>query len=416
MVDFTSGYRNRTRIDKILWEDYWTNRHGQRRYDEYYNEWDICSEFGEDESRWEELDEEDEFAGVTWLGHSKGGGDIEMSDDSGPSRPLPEPQAYETRISNADTGETALSALVTSSHTADSNRHMSVPDSLQDILSLRYGIHSYSFPSTPLSKLIPPPSAISALGFSRARPESSNYPTLQRFVTDPVRKLVPNDVQHIQPRNSAIHVAVASYSERVWDIFGVAHGACYLIISDQPGDATWQLVVDGATTAGLILRHGWGPSLHAVGEELLKRGIPFHTYIPRPADLIYNDAHHHTSLSWRSVSLGYHYGSTGLAADYCSYVNIRNKFLQSNSGRGALLHGGIVWRLAMDAFGYESALVHALAGPSVDCIDFGGMPQFLADGTELWDDVLSEEELDLVCGVYKASTGESTLLLWRTNT
>ena len=173
--------------------------------------------------------------------------------------------------------------------------------------------------------------------------------------------------------------------------------------------SAWQLVVENttrSTTACLILRRGWGSSLRTIGEELLKRGIPFHTYIPRPTELIYNDAHHHTNLSWRSVSLGYHYGSTGLAADYCSYVNIRNKFLQIHSGRAALLRGGIIWRLAMDALGYESALEQVLAGPSADCVDFGGMPQYLADGSELWDDVLSDEEVDLICGVYKASTGE----------
>ena len=35
-----------------------------------------------------------------------------------------------------------------------------------------------------------------------------------------------------------------------------------------------------------------------------------------------------------------------------------------------------------------------------------GMPQYLEDGTELWDDALSNEELDFICGVYKARTGE----------
>ena len=33
-----------------------------------------------------------------------------------------------------------------------------------------------------------------------------------------------------------------------------------------------------------------------------------------------------------------------------------------------------------------------------------GIPQFLEDGTELWDDALSEEELEMICGVYKAET------------
>ena len=56
----SDGFRIRTRIDKVQWEDYWRNRNGQRRYNEFFNEWDICSDFGDDAMRWDDLDDEDD--------------------------------------------------------------------------------------------------------------------------------------------------------------------------------------------------------------------------------------------------------------------------------------------------------------------------------------------------------------------
>ncbi|THH13759.1 hypothetical protein EUX98_g9685, partial [Antrodiella citrinella] len=67
----TDGYRLRTLLKKNEWEDYWDDRHGQRIYNEYFNEWDICTEFGDDDKRYDEDEELDEFYGnVTWLGKS----------------------------------------------------------------------------------------------------------------------------------------------------------------------------------------------------------------------------------------------------------------------------------------------------------------------------------------------------------
>ena len=64
-----------------------------------------------------------------------------------------------------------------------------------------------------------------------------------------------------------------------------------------------------------------------------------------------------------------------------------------------------MWRIAMDAMGYEYAREEILTGPDSEVLEFGGIPQYLSDGTELWDHALSDSELDLICGVYSAPTG-----------
>jgi len=183
--------------------------------------------------------------------------------------------------------------------------------------------------------------------------------------------------------------------------------------SDEPGDVQWKLFVKDAITAVHILRCGWGPDLRSIATELLKRGIPFHTYRNRPPHVLNEGIRYHTHLSWRDVSLGYHLGSESLAVDYCAYVNVRNIFLlETHACRAALLCGGIVWRLAMDALGYEYASREVLVGPGRDCVEYGAMPQFLADDTELWDDVLSPAELELISGVYKADREHPQDLSW----
>jgi len=65
-----------------------------------------------------------------------------------------------------------------------------------------------------------------------------------------------------------------------------------------------------------------------------------------------------------------------------------------------LLKGGIVWRLSWDAVGVEAAL----GGPSPEVFQTGH--HFFSEQAYLWDDELSEDELNLICGVYKVFTGK----------
>ena len=59
------------------------------------------------------------------------------------------------------------------------------------------------------------------------------------------------------------------------------------------------------------------------------------------------------------------------------------------------MHGGIVWCLALESVLDDAVLMR----PSHDIFSEGSFLS-LADGY-LWDDILSEDELEVVCGVYK---------------
>lgn len=134
------GYRNRTRIDKSLWKDYWRNRAGQRRYDEFYDEWDICTEFGDDAHRWEEEGNEREE------GPSGPSEDVEMGESStsssGSKDHSPSPKGANP---DDDALQVALSVIrVVSDDMQVYNRSLSIPGTVHDVLLYRYGLHPRS--------------------------------------------------------------------------------------------------------------------------------------------------------------------------------------------------------------------------------------------------------------------------------
>ncbi|TFK31585.1 hypothetical protein BDQ12DRAFT_618659 [Crucibulum laeve] len=88
--------------------------------------------------------------------------------------------------------------------------------------------------------------------------------------------------------------------------------------------------------------------------------------------------------------------------DYSGYVTHCDHFLRSAAGCAALLVGGIVACLAYKAVGYDLVI----AGPSDNVYKTGWC---YWDGQRslqgLWDDMLTEDETDTICGVYRVSTG-----------
>jgi hypothetical protein len=163
-------------------------------------------------------------------------------------------------------------------------------------------------------------------------------------------------------------------------------------------DAPWRLVVEDPVTAIECLRRAAdrGGSRYRIAQSFLDRGIPFSTresipLVPRPRP-------HFIGLCPRPP--GYKDG----LLDYFAYEERLASFLQTPHARAALLQGGIVWRLAKHVLD-ECGDSHALRGPSSDVDIYGAALSLNPDGARLWDDVLSKEELDLICGVHQIYTG-----------
>jgi len=182
----------------------------------------------------------------------------------------------------------------------------------------------------------------------------------------------------------------------------------YELAVSAPGKTPWRLVVDHAATVVFSMRSRWGGKrLEVLVMHLVELGIPFQTLLQRPQaptrTIRYIDTYVEVGVCDRQFQgLGTREQSweAGLD-DYAVYIYRREAFLQTPRCRAALLRGGIVWRLAMESHN----LAVAADGPSETVSDFGRCFQG-DDGESYWDDWLTDEEVDLICGVYMCKTSE----------
>ncbi|KAG1848862.1 hypothetical protein F4604DRAFT_1593706 [Suillus subluteus] len=87
-----------------------------------------------------------------------------------------------------------------------------------------------------------------------------------------------------------------------------------------------------------------------------------------------------------------------LYADYIVYEQLRHEFMNLPRARAAFLHGGLVWWLALHSLGFDH-LPSVLDGISTEAVLFGEL--LIGDGGQThYDDGLSEEEINFMCGTY----------------
>ncbi|KAI0741217.1 hypothetical protein C8Q76DRAFT_576504, partial [Earliella scabrosa] len=91
--------------------------------------------------------------------------------------------------------------------------------------------------------------------------------------------------------------------------------------------------------------------------------------------------------------------------EYRAYEERARALLIKPRARAAILHGGIVWRIALELL-RSDAIGCATAGPSEECHVYGH--EFLAPSRQdpLYDDHLTPDELSVICGVYSIPNRE----------
>ncbi|KAJ7601564.1 hypothetical protein DFH06DRAFT_1025663 [Mycena polygramma] len=349
-----------------VWEEYGPD---QRRYDSFHDEWDVCEQFGAP------AEVED------WDGSDGYGGE---EDDDGLSEMLPHDVVLEP----------------SAAHTSEAD--------LDQMVYLRYGCTVTKDPVDTSLQLPPaelPPSILTKklLGDTRIQIPNENQMDQFRLFLAYCKRAhspfdIPSSLLDFHQKDSelysdwAVHVRTEVLNDQGY----------YVISEKEQQSHSLFIVVQSAANALETVRQGWGPSISDVAENLLSRGMSFMTCcrstITSPAPL---------KLQRRSYSgLGYrppNYKPD--MRDYQAYVEIRQRFMSSPRGRAALLYGGIVGRLARS----EASKEEALRGPSDDALVEGIC---LWDGRSpfaYWDDCLTQQEIDLICGVYHVATGEFSL-------
>ncbi|KAJ7658216.1 hypothetical protein DFH06DRAFT_978677 [Mycena polygramma] len=351
------GHYIRRAAGRDNYEDVW-DEYGplQRRFDGFHNEWDVCEAFGpegggdEDDDDFDDLDIEPGFTGA---------GD-EGDDDDAPSQLLPED----------DLEEGQLPPTVPSHQAVFDSRsiedYASIAASFDDIIYLRFGC------TAPTEKL--------------------DVPADLMLPSSDITKNIPRNLLDYHDLDADIFTRWTIQLRRE-----TLNDKLYYVLHEDGSKVLLYLLLSSATTALEIVRQQWGPSLRVIMEKLLSRGHEFNVCfrsdearVGRPRARNLYSGLGHRPLAYRPD-----------AHDYRSYVAIRDQFLITPRGRAALQYGGIIGRLARAVVSVDDVV----RGPTDDASIAGvyfwdGHSQFA-----YWDDCLTEQEIDLICGVYHISTG-----------
>ncbi|KAJ7079664.1 hypothetical protein C8R43DRAFT_910075 [Mycena crocata] len=338
-----------------VWEEYGPE---QRRYDSYHDEWDCCEEFGPP---------------------------TEPGDDGDDEGVQVEPAELEP--GEVITSETRVSTSV-----------KLIAPTFKEMVYLRFGctvakdknIHTdLLLPTTIVTKKF--------LGDSQlVISNDAEWNQFRAFLAHCKEAKTPHEIPealldfHQEASELYEEWTVSVRRERLND-------RPYYVFSEKHESGLY-ILVERATDALEIVRQGWGPDLRDIMENLLTRGMTFLTccrftqcsMIPssRPS-------HRRTGLGYRPLK--YKPNLT----DYAAYVSLRDNFFQSPRGRAALMYGGIIGRLARA----EAYAEDVFRGPSGNVLIDGIC---LWDGrsrSAYWDDALTQDEIDLICGVYHVATG-----------
>lgn len=211
---------------------------------------------------------------------------------------------------------------------------------------------------------------------------------------------IPPDVWDLGPNPSLqishayIQVSYAELSQRRF----------FIIEPRQfPNHVIWTLAIPDPIIAVMCLRRNWGSDLKEIALALLQRGMAFRT-LQRMA-VVPNLRRPLTEL--RTYTLGHRQSPfRAIYADYVVYEQLRHEFMNRPRARAAFLHGGLIWRLALHSLGFDY-LPSVLDGISPEAVPFGLL--LCSNDQTYYDDELSEEEIDFMCGTYYMHQGKLSL-------
>ncbi|KAK7686474.1 hypothetical protein QCA50_010070 [Cerrena zonata] len=155
--------------------------------------------------------------------------------------------------------------------------------------------------------------------------------------------------------------------------------------------------VNSVITYKQVFREQWGPSLEEIGKEMTRRGIPFMLVwsdqkVPRRIPIIPP-----LSTTMRPANFVYS------ASDYLAYINQRlNLFRHLPLAKTALRQGGIIWRLALESFEVGAQPPSSVAGGLNEHIS--NAFSFQLPVGRFMENILTDDEIDVICGVYTDQT------------
>ncbi|TEB31093.1 hypothetical protein FA13DRAFT_1709939 [Coprinellus micaceus] len=149
----------------------------------------------------------------------------------------------------------------------------------------------------------------------------------------------------------------------------------------------WTFATLSASTALLVCRMPREFTVADIAYRFAQHGILFRIFYPSNTL-----TRHHTRMPMHYPMPVWPFDHVFTKADYDAYVSMRTNLLSQSHMQAALKRGGIVWRLTITALGLNGATKMPTLYNEFEEITLGE--------SLLVDDVVTEEELDLLCGVY----------------
>jgi hypothetical protein len=358
----------------LIWGDYSAK---QRRYDSFRNEWDLCVNFDPTEQ--------------------SGDDSYDMDDEDYEYPPLLE-ENLDNQLPEGGYSSVADLHRVhnTQNHEVPPAETIPLNDCLEDLAYYRFGF-------------------VNPIGTVAGPSKKPDWRTLCKWLGNAMDETCPRPSAsitdslctffgYLTSANSLRDIPQGIYDLRSGEIiFGgvrIRHenlsGRSYYVLSSDL--YAFRVLLTSAASALEVVRRQWGPDYVSIATGLLKRGIAF--------NICFQEAPHFPALAKfvpGFTGLGYrpkHY--TPDIIDYVAYESSRDRFLQSARGRAALSRGGIIARLASEVVGYDSVCF----GPSDAAFDEGICFWDGKSSLAYFDDQLTDDEVDLICGVYRVDSGK----------
>ncbi|KAJ3897837.1 hypothetical protein F5879DRAFT_1072835 [Lentinula edodes] len=182
------------------------------------------------------------------------------------------------------------------------------------------------------------------------------------------------------------------------DVLCTFNGHYFLIQAPGATDhESYLIALRSAATVMEIARREWGPNTENIITRLIEHGMPFNTLMAS------YPPHKYRAIPYRRPAmLGLHPALfKPTLQDYCAYEILRDDFLRSARGRAALLAGGIISRLAREVVDVNDVC----DGPTGHALQEGEYSLCVWEAGQnraFWDDQLTNEEMDLICGLSQA--------------
>lgn len=352
-------------------------------YNSWSNEWDLCDYFGESDD--DDDDEQDGF------------GDSEPGDNEA---------AHAAYIDERSQGPLFSSyEPVVSVHDADpfdnddpNPSEVASSFDILDYLATHYGfVRPLLQQSSKLVNIEAWNNCMKALG----RVAGSNNPLVPNFhesIIDFVKALHSSKGPNSDNFDAFPDNRVTIKSDRLFDT--ITYFDHFFVVQPRAfQSSSWSIALYDLPRAlfvyRLLLKDTHTPT--SLAHILLNEGIAFRTVLPLA------DVYLKSSLSDIVTLVPIRLSNYVFKpSDYEVYVHQRAMVLSSPRGRTALLRGGIVGRLAREHLSIDSACL----GPSLSVIIHRiGFNITDKRGVKYWDDDLTENEINVICGLHHCYTG-----------